>query len=724
MTGRYLDGERTLISLLPEPKYINETGRYTNPFKALAISYNLKKLNLARLEKITELRLWNYADLAETVSPGSSGALTITLVDSLESPAPGETTSGTALNPPDNINELYKSQGYNLEIKIESIVLRFETYAGFIYGITSLKQLLMEDGQAFKLPLCTIKDYPSVQVRAVAPTFSWYAGYGRIGFDSQLWGFDEWAEFLNVCLDNKINQFNMVMYGYWPFELKNYEETTFKNIPVKIWNAENSKWLAVHYTHPNLEEPYLARFIELAHLLEVKIFAYVGLNSYNGGYTIRHPEDRPKAPKTGEFLNDFDSLCLSRPGTVDYILASMSEITRLGFDGFTLEESEEGFWYCECDACKETWYKNTSSPVEAKHKANIWLLNRIYETVRKISPKTVIGIRAFRQPPLEKDPAFLKECVDSMPKDIMLFWAPALYVPETEFPKWCDAFGRDRIWARDTESNSITSTMGRLYRTFESNMIRYKDETNVQVIERDIEQHIGSVKMGVHGINGYIFEWFGLFMHLLAHGNYGWGSLMAQEDFFIRACEHNFGKELGGKILYVMKNIVTIHESQIPLYTTPFPFQKNKMTAADIPAIKAAQANHPRLLIMIDEIRDGLSASKRLKSWLPHFDKLKNAERRNTVIYDLVLASLRYEEEKDPKKKDAVLDEILELNEKDFAIAKEMFFDINPVGETGVKSCMFPYHEMKRLIYNIRHPEAPDKDIICSGIEALGWLWL
>lgn len=28
---------------------------------------------------------------------------------------------------------------------------------------------------------------------------------------------------------------------------------------------------------------------------------------------------------------------------------------------------------------------------------------------------------------------FLKECVDSMPEDIMLFWAPGLYVPESEF---------------------------------------------------------------------------------------------------------------------------------------------------------------------------------------------------------------------------------------------------------------------------------------------------
>ena len=90
----------------------------------------------------------------------------------------------------------------------------------------------------------------------------------------------------------------------------------------------------------------------------------------------------------------------------------------------------------------------------------------------------------------------------------------------------------------------------------------------------------------------------------------------------------------------------------------------------------------------------------------------------------MALAGLRYDAETDPVKKDAILDEILYFNERDFDIAKEMFFDINPVGETGVKSCMFPYHEMKRLIHNIRHPENPDDAIICSGVEALGWLWL
>ena len=610
-----------------------------------------------------------------------------------------------------------------MDIRNDQVVISYETKIGYINAVTSLKQLLDEKNGSYILPTCHITDYPSLPVRAIAQTFAWYAGYGRIGFDSQLWGYKEWKEYLNICLDNKINQFNLVMYGYWPFEMESYPETVFRNVPVKIWNAENRRWLTVRYTHPNLEEPFLDKFISLAHRYGVKVFAYVGLNSYNGGFTIKHPEARMKPPKGSDYKNDFDSLCLSYPGNVEYILSSMCQIAKLGFDGYTLEESEEGFWFCECDDCKKRWHADAETPGEAKHHANMWLLRKIYDEVRKINPQAVIGIRAFRQPPLEKDPKFLKECVDSMPKDIMLFWAPGLYVPETEFEKWCDAFGKERIWARDTESNSITSTMGRLYRTFKSNVIRYEDETNEQVIETDIRQHKGSVKMGVHGINGFMFEWYGLFMHLFAHGNYGWGSEMDEEEFYHRACRQNFG-DLGETVLYVMRNIVTIHESQIPLYSTPFPFQKNKMTKDDIPTIMAAKQNHDNILAKIHMLQKEAYLNQRLRPWLPHFDKLENAERRNAVIYDMVLAAIAYEEEEDVKKKDQLLDEILFYNEKDFDIAKEMFFDINPVTETGVGSCMFPYHEMKRLIYNIRHPEAPDENVISSGVEAFGWLWL
>lgn len=695
-----------MIDLLPEPKVVHEDGNKTKKFKNLWLKS--EQGISEELIALSRERFWNYQEVK--INETEENILEVMLVDSLD-------------NIDSDQKKLFQEQGYDINISKENVILRYENRVGFLNGMTTLKQLLEKSKDSFVLPICHITDWPSLEVRAIAQTFSWYAGYGRFGFDSQLWGFEEWKQYLNICLDNKINQFNLVMYGYWPFEMKKYPETVFRNVPIKIWNAENRRWLTVRYTHPNLEEPFLQKFIELSHRYGVKIFAYVGLNSYNGGFTIKHPEARMKPPKDSDFRNDFDSLCLSYPGNVEYIVESMKEIAKIGFDGYTLEESEEGFWFCECDDCKKRWHAISNSPGEAKHKANMWLLKKIYDEVRNINKDAVIGIRAFRQPPLEKDPMFLKECVDSMPEDIMLFWAPGLYVPESEFEKWCDAFGRDRIWARDTESNSITSTMGRLYRTFKSNVIRYEDETNEQVIETDIRQHRGSVKMEVHGINGFMFEWYGLFMHLFAHGNYGWGSQMDNEEFYHMACKQNFG-DLGETVLYVMKNMVTIHESQIPLYTTPFPFQKNKMQQDDIPAILKAKQNHENILSKIKMLQKEAYLNEKLRPWLPHFDKLENAERRNAVIYDMVLAALAYEKEDDEEKKEKLLDEILYYNEQDFDIVKEMFFDINPVTETGVGSCMFPYHELKRIIHNMRHPEDKDEEVISSGVEAFGWLWL
>jgi hypothetical protein len=700
-----------MLKLLPEPKRATEYDGTTRAFKGFFFCLRgPSESEKAECLEIARLRFRSRKALT-IAGEGGSGLVEVFVVKSLDG-------IGTA-NP-----ELFRKQGYYLKIEGTVITLRYGEKAGYINAVTSLKQLLVRKGDSFILPLCEITDWPSVEHRAVSPTFSWYAGYGRFGFDMQLWGYDEWADFLNDCLDNKINQLNMVMYGYWPFEMSEYPESVFREVAIQIWNKENRRWLTVRYSHPNIENGFLADFLALAHKFEVKILAYVGLNSYNGAYSITHPEKRMVKPDGSSFLNDFDSICLSDKGNIRYILSSMRAISALGFDGLVLEESEEGFWFCTCDRCSERWGRTSSTPVEAKHKANMWLLSQIYNEVRAVNPRAVIGIRAFRQPPLEKDPAFLEKCVQGMPKDVMLFWAPALYVPPTEFKKWIAAFGKERIWGRDTEANAITSTMGRLFRIFESNMIRYKDEANVQVIERDIEQHMTSTEEGVSGINGFMFEWYGLFMFLWAHGNYGWGSRMDKEEFYDLSCKAAFGKQLGERVLRVLRGMLTIHESQMPLYKTPFPFQKNKITKADIPEIDRARMRHPELLAEIRDIKRQLAEDADLAQYVTHFERIENAEQRNAIIYDLILAALKYECAASPEDKEKYLDEILLQNEKDFDLVKDMFFDINPVSETGVKSCMYPYHEIKREIHNIRHPEDPDNAVICSGIEALGWLWL
>ncbi len=440
------------MNIFPEIKHLENLSKDKLTFQRISLSLApLEDVSVDEMQVIAEECFWDYPEIIAD----DSNKKTVKVICKTELPK---------IEVPDHEANLYQEQGYSLSISDQAIDFSYENRAGFVYGLVTLKKLIASylseqdiwfdysnvegnregyqrlrhldariEKTMFKLPLCDITDYPSVETRAVAPTFSWYSGYGRLGFDMQLWGYEEWLEYLRQCVDQKINQFNMVMYGYWPFLFPEYPETIYKDIPIEIWNAENERFIKMKYTHPNIEDDFLSKFIAKAHQLGVKIVAYVGLNSYNGGYSIVHPEKRMIPPKESDFLNDFDSICLSDEDNVNYIVRSMERITELGFDGFALEESEEGFWFCNCDKCIEKWHRISKSAGEAKHKANFWLLDKIYKAVRKINPDVIVGIRAFRQPPLEKDLEFLEECVNSIANDVVLFWAPGLYVPASEF---------------------------------------------------------------------------------------------------------------------------------------------------------------------------------------------------------------------------------------------------------------------------------------------------
>src|SRR5699024_695412 len=254
-------------------------------------------------------------------------------------------------------------------------------------------------------------------------TFAWYAGYGRIGFDMQLWGLNEWKEYLNICADFKINQFNMCMYGYWPFEFDKYPETELKNYSVDIWNQESDNWINMNYVHPNISHEFLTELFEYGHELGFDFFAYIGLNSYNGGYSSLNKHKRMKLEEDSKFVNDFDSLCLSDPTNIEYISDSIQKVVELGYDGIDFEESEESFWFCSCDDCQENFVKDRT-PAEAKHHANYYLLNILYNKIKEVNKNCVVGLRAWREPPLEKTEAYLEYVNSQIPEDVVLFWAP------------------------------------------------------------------------------------------------------------------------------------------------------------------------------------------------------------------------------------------------------------------------------------------------------------
>ena len=270
----------------------------------------------------------------------------------------------------------------------------------------------------------------------------------------------------------------MCMYGYWPFEFMEYPETIFKDFKMEVFNRESNNWIEVKYTHPNLTKEFLPELIKYAHFLGIDIYAYIGLNSYNGGYSNVNKEKRMRLSTGNKFINDFDTLCLSDDSTINYLKKSIGITTNLGFDGIIFEESEESFWYCSCENCKEKFVKTSSGLGEAKHKANYRLLSILHKVIENENPDCNVGLRAWREPPLEKEIEYLKNFEASIPKDVCLYWAPGLYVEESEFEKWVKVFGKERICARDTEANAISAYTGRLIKIFNDNVLRPGDEIN------------------------------------------------------------------------------------------------------------------------------------------------------------------------------------------------------------------------------------------------------
>ncbi len=694
--------------LIPLPReYTAKEGR-SMPFRNLCFQLD-GKLDTGDAKALIQNKMWNYSDIGLAFDDADE-SYRISL-------------SSDAVLPDGADAQLFALQGYTISAGVKSCDIRYTERAGLVNALSTFKQLFEKGEGGYFIDCCEISDWPAVGIRSVSNTFAWYAGYGRMGFDMQLWGFEEWKEYLLICSDFKINQFNMCMYGYWPFAFDRYPETMLQNMRMKVWNAESRNWVTISYTHPNLTEEFLSRLIAFGHSLGMRFFAYVGLNSYSGGFAGENRNKRMKLPAGSPYVNDFDRLCLSDGENIEYLKAAMRQIVRLGFDGIDFEESEEAYWYCGCEDCRKN-FLDGRTPEEASHIANIKLLKELYGVIREENPACSIAVRAWRQPPLEKPEGVMREMAGSIPDDVGLIWAPGQYVPDSEFEKWASAFGKHRIWGRDTESNAVAACFGRLVRIFRSNGLRCDEESNDQFLEEDIRQHIGSASLGAAGINGYMFEWYGFFLHLFAHAFYGWGAKMEPDEFYRYSIEAVFGAELADDILFVLKNMFVIHESQMKIFPTEFPFARNKVERRDIEKIEKAIEDWPDLMARIDRVQKAVAEDERLRVWEPHFEKLRVSNARCRVIYDLALASIAYDNAETAEQKEFFLKVMLKFNDIDFGIVKKNYFDVNPVDKTGTKTCMIPCHELRRVIMNELDPDHKDDEQIYLGVEALGWLWL
>lgn len=221
-----------MIDLLPEPKVVHEDGNKTKKFKNLWLKS--EQGISEELIALSRERFWNYQEVK--INETEENILEVMLVDSLD-------------NIDSDQKKLFQEQGYDINISKENVILRYENRVGFLNGMTTLKQLLEKSKDSFVLPICHITDWPSLEVRAIAQTFSWYAGYGRFGFDSQLWGFEEWKQYLNICLDNKIK---ILIFDELTAVL---QEKDIENI-FRIISVLKEKGIGIIYISHRLEEVF------------------------------------------------------------------------------------------------------------------------------------------------------------------------------------------------------------------------------------------------------------------------------------------------------------------------------------------------------------------------------------------------------------------------------------------------------------------------------------
>lgn len=625
-----------------------------------------------------------------------------------------------------------KEQSYILLIEKSGITICSSTRQGALYGVVTLGQIVQNNGSS-TLPCMKIIDSPDIKKRIISPTLTWYAGYARIGFGTQLWHGDQWKEFIDWCFRHKINVLNIVMYGFWPFEFPGYQETVMRDIKFKYWSKELSDWIELSYTHPNLIKPFLSDIIQYANERGVDIYAYVGLNSYCGGYAVMHPEKRmvlSEELKAKGHVNNYDSLCPSHEDVRQYLISAVKRIEEIGFNGIVFEESEETQWFCQCDKCREKY--GPLAPNDAKHTVSAELLT-IYDKILK--PETVIGVRWLREPPVVKDINYLRGWAEKLPKRVVLFWAPGLEDDDQEFIKWVDVFGKDKIWSRNCEGSGFAACLGRIPYMIPDTFPQKLKESVIQHMWLDIAQFRGTANLNCMGINGYGFEWYGHESYFMATAQFGWNCwALDNYEFLSLSSRHMFGEENGAKYEQIIRTIPCIHETQICDSLPQFAMMPIKYIGTEgrrylENCVDALQ----NVFTLLDNIikTPGLNKMQMESVTALHI----MAERMN----ETALAGIYYNrflEEKNSGRNDvAVLSQLarkaLKHAEADYSIIKEHYLDSCEHTWTGVP--IGEYHipvvinEYRKIFFGILKNDefAPSSDVAyIYGGESLPWVWL
>ncbi len=462
---------------------------------------------------------------------------------------------------------------------------------GMLYGAQTINQLLIQAARENRntLPCLTIRDWPDMSWRCLAPTLAWYSGWNRLeGYDLCNWSEGEWKWLADWSMLHKCNAWAVCMYGYWPFKLPGYENETL-DVESDWFNPATNQKDKHRFVHRNIQREFYPEVIRYANERGVKVHAYIGKNSFNGRAFGNNP--KTNAGGAAEMLP-------FAPGVQEYWDAFIGRILELGFNGFVFEDPEANHVPNQNERCWKTFWEpwakeygfksvaetNPNAPPLGVHiEYYAWLFRTFDELIQKHAQ------RLNRQTEIRLISHFLLARIvnESKTKEERDKWLALVdekqgkkvqfIIAEDKETAYVEMFGGERVASLGGRGGSCTNAMRRIASV--NNNWCAGGMGGDLISERNAQTRI--VKAGGFGAMIYIFEWTNTEVFAFLGAQYLWRNRgiptidnTDQTGILYHAYKLYYGDEVGALAARAMDEGSCVNDAMVleGVYGSQWPF--------------------------------------------------------------------------------------------------------------------------------------------------------
>ena len=468
-----------------------------------------------------------------------------------------------------------------LRITPEGITVVGKGRFGMLYGVQTVNQLarLASRGGGGALPCLVIRDWPDVRWRCLAPALTWYSGFNRLeGYDLNNWSRDEWKWLVDWSLLHKCNAWAVCMCGYWPFALEGYSESVL-DVSSEFFNPLTGKKERHRFVHPNIKQEFYPEVIRYAQERGIKVYAYTAINSFVGGYLLKHPD--ASAGGAAELLP-------FHPGVDRYVDAFLRRMVDMGFDGFVWENPEANHVPNQNAQCYKTFWEpwartygysavsqtdQNAAPLGVHVEYLTWLFNQYNGAVQRrarelgLPPREIYLVSHFLLARIIEESKTMeraREWLDRIDRKqgMKVQWI----VVENHEADYVKLLGGDRVASLGGRGGSCTSAMRRIA-SINNNWEPGPMGTGIDW-ERGCHRRL--IDAGGSGSIGYVLEWrlneifaYLASQYLWRHAGPPGVNNDDQIGFLDYACRVHYGDRVGALVARALDGGSNVNEAMV-----------------------------------------------------------------------------------------------------------------------------------------------------------------